>query len=221
MGADEKMEKSTLRIFKGSKAAVAGSESSSSSSDDDSNNHSSDDDSGDEEDENEANDHEDRSNLPRRRRPFNDNELQNKSESMGMDDDGHTKSDGDDRSSSSDDETSNDGSNSDKNDSLDGEMENNGGSKGAGWKLDIAERARQSFFVREVSTINPQEMNYGSSNHNLVSDGEDYNKLDDENDHDSMDDDEFFKPKNAATKSVANIRGAAVESLQLSSMLLE
>lgn len=195
-GVDEKMEKSSLRLFRGSAAVPAGS-----SSDDDSS--SSSDDSGEEEDIDGAMDDSSEAKLQRQVRGleaqhYSTTESGKRNSQESCDDDSDA-SDSDENSSSDDDDSDNDSQSSD-----DGEDE----PKTHHWKSDIAERAKQSFLERQSSSLNLQELVYGTSASAFVSeDNTNSGGRDDEESSDDDDDDDFFKPKQPVKKPVPSPSG--------------
>ena len=186
---DERMERSTLRLFKGSKAVEAG-------SDDDS----------DSEDDIPAISTD--SMVPYRSRSGKisddgqaDEGSDSDSDSDQSDSDGSGDSDNDsDNSDSDSDDDSNDDSDSDDDsdasDSDDDEISAKGDSKSnnaSSWKTGIADRAVQSFLERKGSIVNLQELIYGVDKSKVVSDEDD-----DEGDKSDSEDDEFFKLKKSS-----------------------
>lgn len=184
-GFDEKMKKSTLRLFKGSKAVQAMSDEESFSDSDEDNNTE-----GDTKNERESN----LSSLTidaKERRPISENQYDA--------DDFDSDSDNDDESSDGD---SYDSSSSSQDDAMDDDAsygEGDGKREGpntttSGWKNDIAEKATQSFLQRNAANINLQEVIYGKSNSAVVSDDEMAIKENESEDEASDDDDdEFFQ----------------------------
>mmetsp|Transcript_23945 Transcript_23945/g.35405 ORF Transcript_23945/g.35405 Transcript_23945/m.35405 type:complete len:960 (+) Transcript_23945:65-2944(+) len=196
-GFDEKMKKSTLRLFKGSKAVQAASDEE--SVDDNDDNVEVDSQNGKE------------SNITgstigvKNRRPM-------LGKQYGADDFDPSNDDSSD-DDSSDDDSSDDGS-SDSNDrSVDDAMDDDasyddGKGKGEGpnitrgWKNDISERATKSFLQRNAANINLQEVIYGQFSSAVVSDDEvakQENEPEEEISDD--DDDEFFKVRKRDTGS--------------------
>jgi len=184
-GVDEKMEKSSLRLFRGSTAVPAGSDSSSDSEVDES----------------------DKDNVRRRAPPLDhpaDGEEQSSSESESeSSDDDDEDDDGDDTSSSSD------------------ESENGTTRRR---RSEIGELAKQSFLERQASSLNLQELIYGSA---VVSeDGgrprftEKQLNGDKADDSSSSDDEEFFRPKQARKESQV-VQGGRTDRLQLTTALGE
>ena len=175
-GVDEKMEQSTLRIFKGSKAVRAGSDD---SSDDE------------ESDVNEGmKDGKSNFDVEKLTRPFRPRNSGSGSESENGSDDDEEDSISSDNSSDSDDD---DDSNSSDDESIDFNDSSSRNDAVSSWKNNLAERAAQSFVGRESSTVNLQELIYGSArNAMVVSDDVGGQKSLDEGDSDDSDD-EFFK----------------------------
>lgn len=184
-GVDEKMEQSTLRIFKGSKAVRAGSDD---SSDDE------------ESDANEGmKDGKSNFDVEKLTRPFRPRSSGSGSESENGSDDDEEDSILSDNSSGSDDD---DDSNSSDDESIDFNDSSSRNDAVSSWKNNLAERAAQSFVGRESSTVNLQELIYGSArNAMVVSDDVGGKKSLDEGDSDDSDD-EFFKiRRNGGAKS--------------------
>jgi ribosome biogenesis protein BMS1 len=194
-GVDEKMQKSSLRLFKGSKAVVAGS--------DDDVDESGDDDDDDDDDDNDddvdsiaagGQDIMDTSPFGKQRRLF-DNDKAN--------DDGGSSSD-DDSDSDSDSNDSDIDSNIGEGDAFDGDegyVENESGDEveqdpaavGALWKTNLARKAAESYLGREALHLNLQEMIYGiPKKANIVSEDDEASASDGD---ESSDDEEFFKIK--------------------------
>ena len=182
-GVGDKMERSTLRLFKGSKAVEAG-------SDDD---ESSDSDREDEDEDEEMPDVRTKGDLPfsfrASKNPQDDDE---DLESDDSDDDSEEGDGSDDQREASDKDSeseSEDDSDSDSEEEEDDETN----SKLRSWKTDLAGRAAESFLERQQSIVNLQELIYGTKT-KLVSE-EDENDSSDED----GDDDEFFKLKKPST----------------------
>jgi ribosome biogenesis protein BMS1 len=202
IGVDEKMERSTLRIFKGSQAIVAGADSNSSST-----NSTSDDDDDDDESFDSDNSHpgideeynaKNLANSSGQLKPFSNNG--NEGDNSETDeDDGEEDNDGD--SSRKQDEN-------DDYESSDSEGEQNnsttGGNKqvGENWKMNIAERARNAFLDRDATNINLHELIYGStqrnSSHTAVIEDEQTMSDDD-------DDADFFRPKKSSSSTATSM----------------
>jgi len=195
-GVDEKMEHSTLRIFKGSKAVRAGS-----------------DDSSDDEDSDEdvaMKEGRPSFDLEKLTKPFRSRNADGSSDGDDDDDDdnsdnvsGDDSSDDDDLSDASVDESDGDGYDSDDNPASSRQE------TGSLWKNNLAERAAQSFLGRESSTVNLQELIYGSSRSaTVVSDeGEDEDRPDAADSDES--DDEFFKVRGDEKKKGSSESGTA------------
>jgi ribosome biogenesis protein BMS1 len=198
MGVDEKMEKSSLRIFKGSKAVEAGSESSSEEDDDD---------------ESDAEDNRDNGGVHEAENSLLTRRLMPKG--------GHGSDElGDDDNMSQDSRSSNEASESSEDDSEDEEESEHDAEDqaprhttgtGSRWKSDITERARQSFLDRESGTLNLQDMIYGKKNSSVVTEEEEGNSSDE--------DDEFFKLKKAGSKKPSK-RGPSKDRAALQSLAL-
>ena len=188
-GVDEKMKNSSLRLFKGSKPVMAG-------SDDD------DDDDSDSDDEGRGG-----------RRAANDTWDDGWDDDDGDDDDEDMDSsddDADDSSSEDDDSSSSDDDSSDDDDDDDGP--NN--QKTPLPKGDMARRAATSFLARQAENVNLQELIYGTSSSlaaAVVSDEDDNTtgKVGrSKNDEDSDDeDDDFFKVRKSASAGMTKGAG--------------
>ena len=217
IGVDEKMEQSTLRIFKGSQAVMAGSDSSSSSDDDN------DDDSDDENEEEEDADLETDGQSERRYngsgfsstindavfdanfKTDNSNSESNEDDSVDSDDDEEEDDDEDNEFSDEYDGADD----SEKDDTIVAKKQQEKGQAGENWKSNIADRARLAFLDREASIVNLQEMIYGSTSNSSQK-----HYVSDDNDPDMSDDDEeFFRPKKA-TGSVHSRKHNMQNSLQ-------
>jgi len=206
---DERMERSTLRLFKGSKAVEAGSDE---EEDDD-----------DYDDENIQQISNDAVPFRMRGDPAEDDDENESDASSSEDsdsdsdvDDNQNKSDDDDDSDSNDenDSASESGSNSDDDDSDDGESVGSGDAdkalhSGVSWKSGIAERAAQSFLERQASVLNLQELIYGSNKSKLVTDE------DDDGDKSDSDDDEFFKLKKSTRENMNSSERKSNEAVSL------
>ena len=195
-GVDTKMEYSSMRLFKGSKAVQAANDS--------------DDDDDSDEDEN------DYAKNNRNRRSVDDvYELANSFRRRfdGADDaskDGSMEqSDDDDSNSSSSDEseddksieTESDASNQQDENASDNEDEyHEGRGGGQAWQTDIAQRAAMNYLRRERSVVNLQQLVYGTPASNLVSE-EDNKDLDKDDSDDESSDEEFFKLRDTSAKS--------------------
>lgn len=142
-GVDEKMERSSLRLFRGSKAVEAGSESS-----DEEESDSSDEENGDDVCASDIIDKsavDDLGRLPGRRTTYTSQH---------------------DEGSESDDDSNSEGSG--ESSFSDGEFDD--APRSNDWRSGIAERARQSFLERQSATVNLQELVYGASVSSLVTD---------------------------------------------------
>eukprot|EP00536_Pseudo-nitzschia_multiseries_P000880 jgi/Psemu1/250023/estExt_Genewise1Plus.C_110096 len=205
---DERMDRSTLRLFKGSKAVEAGSDDDESDSDDD-----------------EVPEISTDSMLPYRVRgdaTSGGNQVNKDDESGSGSDDGSEESDSDDSDSdddAEDDSNKSEGSDSDEDDSDeeddDDESEKEGQNKtsqnSSSWKTGIADRAVESFLERKGSIVNLQELIYGVDNTKVVTDD------DDDGDKSDSEDDEFFKLKKS-TKHTGNTSNSK-NGLQSNSLL--
>mmetsp|Transcript_24586 Transcript_24586/g.51966 ORF Transcript_24586/g.51966 Transcript_24586/m.51966 type:complete len:1176 (+) Transcript_24586:155-3682(+) len=178
---DERMERSTLRLFKGSKAVEAGSDDDDSDSEDDVAAISTD------------------SMVPYRVRGEASSDGNRVNEDNDSDD-GSEESDSDDSDSDEDDDINDDNDNnsdssdvSDSEEDSDDDDESNGqngtSQKSTSWKTGIADRAVESFLERKGSIVNLQELIYGVDKTKIVTDE------DDDGDKSDSDDDEFFKLK--------------------------
>jgi len=170
-GVDEKMEKSSLRLFRGSAAIRAGSGSSSDSEDDSHSNDGS---------EVVPYPEQGRGVTPLRRSA---NLEGHNIDASSDDDDENSDSSGDEESQSSALDEDRHSSESDTD-------------EGHHWKSGIAEQAKLSFFERQSASLDLHELIYGSPSNPLVTN--DGNAAADEvGDEASLEDDEFFKPKQA------------------------
>jgi ribosome biogenesis protein BMS1 len=193
-GVDEKMKKSSLRLFKASKAVQADSDDSSDSDEDH-----------DLENGNSA--RSSREEIDRLIKPFRkEASFQMDSDSDDDDDDSESERESVDESQSDDDDDSDDsddnGSNHENDDTNNDIVP---GSASASWKRNLAQRAAEAYMGRDSTYINLQEMIYGKSKSNIVSDEDDEEDMDapkDGNDSDS--DDDFFKIKKANGSSSNN-----------------
>ena len=216
-GVDEMIDKSSLRIFKGSKAVKGSLRDDSSSSEDEDDEDQGDsffggqpkqDDDTDDTDESEGeSDAEeeimDRSSsnapteLSRRKVDFRSFDQSDESDS-----------------SDSENEISGDEQEADSDSGDDEEVSRSEAEfQGQGWKSNIAERARTSYLERQSASVNLQELVYGRTSTAVVSeDGEENNEEEDE----SSDDDEFFKLKkvtNSKRGSQTSNSGSELTSL--------
>ena len=193
---DERMERSTLRLFKGSKAVEAGSDNDSDSDDelptnsinsmvpfqsrgdkvlDSQQGDDSDSDSESEESNSDENDSD-----------------SNDSNESGDSDDSDDSEDSDDDSASDDDSESGDkdGENARSKETL--------RNSSASWKNGIADRAVQSFLERKGSIVNLQELIYGVEKTKIVTD-----EANDDGDKSDSEDDEFFQIKKSTRDATA------------------
>mmetsp|Transcript_59864 Transcript_59864/g.147073 ORF Transcript_59864/g.147073 Transcript_59864/m.147073 type:complete len:1195 (+) Transcript_59864:72-3656(+) len=191
---DERMDRSTLRLFRGSKAVEAGSD-------------------GDDSDEEFEEDESGHSGQLRR---FNQKSMEGHRRAMDLD--RQQADESDDSDNESEEEEEDDDDQSDRDESSDEDSESSSSSIGesysndedddsdAGdndangiqsWKTGIADRAAKSFLERQSSILNLQELIYGSntaSQSNSVTGHDDGEKSD-------SDDDEFFKLKKSSRKN--------------------
>ena len=197
-GVDEKMRHSTLRIFKGSKAISAGSDDSS-------------------EDEDES-DKDEGSALKKGKSDFDLEKLtmpfrrrHDESSSDSEDEDGGGDDDVKSSEENSSDDDSLDSSDYDSQDDAHYNSETHGNSLndckpsshaevGLSWKIDLAKRAARSFLDRETSTVNLQELIYGSSGNAMVVSEDDASDKKGESDDSDSDDEEFFKLRGEGKK---------------------
>ncbi len=171
-GVDEKMERATLRIFKGSKPVRAGS-----------------DDSSDDEESDENVDGKSNFDIEKLTRPFRPRNSSSDSDGDDGSDDEEDIILSNDSSGSDDDEDLN----SWDDESIELDASSSGNHAVSSWKNNLAKRAAQSFLGRESSTVNLQELIYGSARKAMVvsDDVEGQQNLDEGDSDDS--DDEFFK----------------------------
>jgi ribosome biogenesis protein BMS1 len=196
MGVDEKLEKSSLRIFKGSKAVEAGSDS---SSDDDS------DDGQSPEREDDGND------RPVETKPYQRRLMPEGDAPDGDHSDDSEEDDGDDINDD-DSQSSEESIDEDESEDESGEDEEHGlkvqsppdSAAGSHWKADIAERAKRSFLDRESGMLDLQELIYGKKKEGTVVTEEE--QQDDESE--ASDDDEFFKLKKAGKRTSDTKKGS-------------
>jgi ribosome biogenesis protein BMS1 len=182
-GVDERMQRSTLRLFKDSKAVEAGSDDESEEDDDSSSSES------DEEDEQAAT-----------------STSWGENKELGSDkDDTSSSEDGDvsDSDSNDNEDISGDDDSSQSSEDVpeDEEKERKGlghaKMKGSSWKENITERAAQSFLDRQSSVINLQEFVYRIRTKAVTDDEEE-----DDGSESSDDDDDFFKLKKSTSQSM-------------------
>lgn len=191
-GVDERMQRSTLRLFKGGKAIEAGSD----------NEDSSDEDKVDDRDMEEDSSSDDDTDDDDSDSEVDTNEKPQGTLRLNSHNDGDTESESEEESTGSHSDDEEDDSNSEVDD--DSEEEDGGVEEGLktqyGWKNSIGERAAKSFLERQSSVVNLQQLVYGTKT-KVVSD--------DEHDDDaevSDDDDEFFtlKKKSPRVNSRSN-----------------
>jgi ribosome biogenesis protein BMS1 len=188
-GVDEKMERSSLRLFRGSKAVEAGSE----SSDDEERSVSS----GEQEVLESQSEDDAEMNT--------DSELDDEEIGMTGDQPAHWKLVPEREENSS---SANDGSDDgdDASSSDDAQQGPNAKTRTKSWRSSIADRARQSFLDRQSASINLQELVYGSSASNLVTDAGHDASSDDNEDSD----DDFFmlkKPSREVAREQQQTKG--------------
>ncbi|KAI2510583.1 U3 snoRNA binding protein [Fragilaria crotonensis] len=207
-GFDEKMKKSSLRLFKGSKAVEAGSDEDESVDDANDDDGEGDGDDNYDQDSEDGSASDDKSSQPltRQRRAAvllevdedgkddneSDSDDSNDDDEDDDDNDSDSDSDGEDIDDDSDDEAD------EADDADDAEMPDTQ----SNWKENLAEKAAMSFLERSGSQVNLQELIYGTSMSSVVSVDENELQEDEEND----DDDDFFRVrKSGAAKE--NSRG--------------
>ena len=206
MGVDEKMEQSTLRIFKGSQAVVAGSDS---SSDDD-----------EEEEDNDDDDVDDDENfgvIKSKNSSFGVSPSENEAfvdDEMNDDNDTSVSTSSEDSSDEEGEDSSDEFSDNDDRDTAEKDLKlfakhGTNPQNVETWKSNIANRAKTAFLDREASNVNLQEMIYGSVSDSLQSHPDDNNREMSYDDDNEEDDDDFFRPKKAK---------ASVPSKQFSSI---
>lgn len=193
---DERMERSTLRLFKGSKAVEAGSD-------------------GDSDSDEEVPTISTDSMVPYRSR----GEQTSEGKQAGEDSDSESEGGSDDSDSDDDDDDGNNGDkdldedndysdsdedseDSDSDDDEDGENstpKEGSSNNSSSWKTGIADRAVQSFLERKGSMVNLQELIYGVDKSKVVTDDDDG----DDGDKSDSEDDDFFKIKKS-TRDASN-----------------
>jgi len=208
-GVDEKMKNSSLRIFKTSKAVRA---------DDDSD--STDSESGSDDSDMEQKKKHSQAEIDKLVQPFRrDASLKlNNSDSEDDESDSDQGSDSDENSedfSDSDDESVDSDGASD--DASGDESESNDekhniqtpGSASASWKRNLAQRAAEAYMGRDTAYINLQELVYGKTQTNIVSDEEEDDEDSPKDDNDSDSDEEFFTIKKSAKQTLDGRRSAS------------
>jgi ribosome biogenesis protein BMS1 len=201
-GVDERMKKSSLRIFKSSKAINADVNASGSESD--------------ESKEEEETTRMSSSAIEELAKPFRNRVLgkQNSDNESESDDSGSESSD---EESEIDDEYESDGSDVGKNydedmDTVDQDKNDGTGDiepSSALWKTNLAQRAAHAYMGRELSHINLQELIYGTATSVIVSDEEQEQGENDEEGNDSDSDDEFFKIRKPNSEKLSMSGGGA------------
>lgn len=194
-GVDEKMDKSSLRIFKGSKAVVA--ESSEEESDDD--------------EEAEDVDEIGTAKSALARRPFvvgndDDDEIsEDDSDEEEQTDDEVSDEAGDEEEKDGTEETdSDDGDDDDDSDQSDDDDDDDDNTPTLEGRTDLAAHARQAFLERQAGIVNLQEMVYGAAGGKSQSDGP-TDEDGDAEESDDNDDDEFFKLKKGSRSGARQI----------------
>ena len=201
-GVDEKMKKSSLRIFKKSKAVRA-------ESDDSDSDHDSDD------SEVEVNANDSRAEIEKLVEPFR------RDASLKLEDNTDSDDDSEDTGSSDSDSDSDDDSDSDNSEGR-GNSAAIEGSASASWKKNLAQKAAEAYMGRDSSYLNLQELVYGKAKSNIVSDEEQEEKDEElsKDDEDSDSDDDFFKIKKKANESSSST-GSGTNDTSFSSLLGE
>lgn len=186
-GVDEKMQKSSLRLFKGSKAVVAG-------SDDEDEAESGDDDDDDASMASDGHDTMDTSPFGNKRGFFgNEKSKKGGDSSSDYDSDSDSDSHSSDMDSDEDEGANFDGDEGYDDDESEDETKEDPAAVGALWKTNLARKAAESYLGREASHLNLQEMIYGvPKKANVVSEDEEASASDGD---ESSDDEEFFKIK--------------------------
>lgn len=206
-GVDEKMKKSSLRIFKSSKAVDA-EEDSDSGSDSDS-------------DMEEADE-------PKR---MSQQEIEELTKPFKRREDSESDTDGDDSDlssdvdSDSDDESEMDSVNSSNEDLMSDDENNDYDNDGAEnkesspssalWKTNLAQRAAEAYIGRDLAHVNLQELIYGKSKSVIISDDEGNNSEDEDEGNGSDSDDEFFKIRKPEKESSGSRSSVAQTDAQL------
>jgi ribosome biogenesis protein BMS1 len=194
---DERMERSTLRLFKGSKAVEAGSDDESDEDKEEVEEADDQDEQLDDSSDNEADEEAEgtnNANTPFRIRKRNadknsDDASDSEDESRGSSED---EDDSDDESDS--DESSQGSSEEDDEENVGSSKPKKGGA--VSWKDNIAERATKSFLERQSSLLNLQEFIYGTKSKVASDDAND-----EDDGAESSDDDEFFKLKKSSRET--------------------
>jgi len=169
---DEKMDRSTLRLFKGSKAVEAG-------SDDDDN----------DDDDDVVKEIYTNGLVPFRSRRVQDIDAKDAGDS-GSDESGSDENNSDSESESSyDSDSDRDNDNDSEEKDVESQRKSNNSQDGVTWKTGIADKAVKSFLERKGSIVNLQELIYGADSIKVVTDE------DDEGDKSDSEDDDFFKIK--------------------------
>jgi ribosome biogenesis protein BMS1 len=178
-GVDEKMERSSLRLFRGSKAVEAGSDSS-----DEEDTVSSDEEDDDDDDDDGYGD--------------GDDTIDERADGKALRPSARRTNSQQEESSESDDESNTE----DSGENSGSDVEFRDTAHIGNWRSGIAERALQSFIERQSATVNLQELVYGASVSTLVTDdGED-------SDNEDGSDDEFFRVKKSSAHVAKRLQAA-------------
>ena len=213
-GVDEKMKKSSLRIFKSSKAVEAANDESGNDSSDDS------------DDENQVPTRMSSSAIEALAKPFRSYGKENEDSDSDLDDapdsdDSDADSSDEMNSSDSEDDDDNDKNNDDDDDSEEDsdvdedQVKLDSEPTSALWKTNLAQRAAEAYIGRELSHINLQELIYGKSQTRIVSDNEEESedRGEVENSNSDDDDDDFFKiRKSGSNKQSASSSDSVSQS---------
>ena len=218
-GVDEKMQRSTLRIFKGSKAVEAGSDDDDDANDSDSDSSSDDDDDKDDDSSSEEGEDGDEKNVVSGDNlgtiPFKDRRSVQQQEDDSDSSDSEESSDSDSDDDSSENDSDDDDDNSSSEESSQGDVQSDKKGKGSNsllWKTDLAKRAAESFLERQSSVVNLQELVYGSKSKMITDD-----ERDDDGENSSDDDDELFKLKKTSRDAAAS-QSSSKSALQSTSL---
>ena len=205
-GVDEKMKKSSLRIFKSSKAVQADENASGSDSDDS--------------EEEEAPKRMSLSAIEELAKPFRNRALgaqASDSESGSDDSDTESIDEEPDSDDDSDIDSDSDGSevgkdyNEDMNiaDKDDNDETTSAEPSSALWKTNLAQRAAHAYMGREISHINLQELIYGTAMSTIISEEEQEQVENAEEGNDSDSDDEFFKIRKPNSEMMSRSGGGS------------
>lgn len=188
-GVDEKMKKSSLRIFKASKAVRAESD------------ESSDEDSDDEDNTEKLSIGKDsRAEIEKLVKPFR--------QDISMDAASESGSDSEDSDEDSDSREEDSDSESDEDSAVGSDIDPTA-TISASWKTNLAQKAAEAYMGRDTSFLNLQELVYGKPNANIISDEEEGGGGDDDDeskkgngDDGSDSDEEFFKIKKSGNSNM-------------------